>query len=163
MILPSSKTTIGVFSTWFYNYLMVGIAQGTQKTIRDEMFEKMQSLPIRYFDTHTHGDVMSCYTNDTDTLRQMIAQSLSQMISSICMVVAVFCCMLYQSIYLTLIVVVMLFFIMKLVKVIGGKSGFYFIKQQQTLGGCDTFHIRGIWISIFQVLHNRSGKQIDFL
>ena len=118
---------IGVFSTWFYNYLMVGIAQGTLKTIRDEMFEKMQSLPIRYFDTHTHGDIMSCYTNDTDTLRQMIAQSLSQMISSICTVVAVFCCMLYQSIYLTLIVVVMLFFIMKLVKVIGGKSGFYFI------------------------------------
>lgn len=108
---------IGVFSTWFYNYLMVGIAQGTLKTIRDEMFEKMQSLPIRYFDTHTHGDIMSCYTNDTDTLRQMIAQSLSQMISSICTVVAVFCCMLYQSIYLTLIVVVMLFFIMKLVNV----------------------------------------------
>ena len=130
---------IGVFSTWFYNYLMVGIAQGTLKTIRDEMFEKMQSLPIRYFDTHTHGDVMSCYTNDTDTLRQMIAQSLSQMISSICMVVAVFCCMLYQSIYLTLIVVVMLFFIMKLVKVIGGKSGFYFIKQQQTLGALDGY------------------------
>lgn len=130
---------IGVFSTWFYNYLMVGIAQGTLKTIRDEMFEKMQSLPIRYFDTHTHGDIMSCYTNDTDTLRQMIAQSLSQMISSICMVVAVFCCMLYQSIYLTLIVVVMLFFIMKLVKVIGGKSGFYFIKQQQTLGALDGY------------------------
>ena len=130
---------IGVFSTWFYNYLMVGIAQGTLKTIRDEMFEKMQSLPIRYFDTHTHGDTMSCYTNDTDTLRQMIAQSLSQMISSICTVVAVFCCMLYQSIYLTLIVVVMLFFIMKLVKVIGGKSGFYFIKQQQTLGALDGY------------------------
>ena len=130
---------IGVFSTWFYNYLMVGIAQGTLKTIRDEMFEKMQSLPIRYFDTHTHGDIMSCYTNDTDTLRQMIAQSLSQMISSICTVVAVFCCMLYQSIYLTLIVVVMLFFIMKLVKVIGGKSGFYFIKQQQTLGALDGY------------------------
>ena len=106
---------IGVFSTWFYNYLMVGIAQGTLKTIRDEMFEKMQGLPIRYFDTHTHGDIMSCYTNDTDTLRQMIAQSLSQMISSICTVVAVFCCMLYQCIYLALIVVVMLFFIMKLV------------------------------------------------
>lgn len=130
---------IGVFSTWFYNYLMVGIAQGTLKTIRDEMFEKMQSLPIRYFDTHTHGDIMSCYTNDTDTLRQMIAQSLSQMISSICTVVSVFCCMLYQSIYLTLIVVVMLFFIMKLVKVIGGKSGFYFIKQQQTLGALDGY------------------------
>ena len=130
---------IGVFSTWFYNYLMVGIAQGTLKTIRDEMFEKMQSLPIRYFDTHTHGDIMSCYTNDTDTLRQMIAQSLSQMISSICTVVAVFCCMLYQSIYLTLIVVVILFFIMKLVKVIGGKSGFYFIKQQQTLGALDGY------------------------
>ena len=130
---------VGILACLFYNRTMVSIAQGTLKRIRDEMFEHMQTLPIRYFDTHTHGDIMSCYTNDTDTLRQMIAQSLSQMISSICTVVAVFCCMLYQSIYLTLIVVVMLFFIMKLVKVIGGKSGFYFIKQQQTLGALDGY------------------------
>ena len=139
LVVIGAVYLIGVLATLFYNRVMVTIAQGTLKKIRDEMFEKMQRLPIRAFDTRTDGDIMSLYTNDTDTLRQMIAQSLSQMISSICTVVAVFCCMLYQSIYLTLIVVVMLFFIMKLVKVIGGKSGFYFIKQQQTLGALDGY------------------------
>ena len=68
---------VGTLATWLYNRRMVTIAQGTLKRIRDEMFEKMQRLPIRYFDTHTHGDIMSLYTNDTDTLRQMIAQSMA--------------------------------------------------------------------------------------
>ena len=95
---------IGVFSTWFYNYLMVGIAQGTLKTIRDEMFEKMQSLPIRYFDTHTHGDIMSHYTNDTDTLRQMLAQSIPQMFSSLIPIISVFFAMLFTSWQITIFV-----------------------------------------------------------
>ena len=73
---------VGTLATWLYNRRMVTIAQGTLKRIRDEMFEKMQRLPIRYFDTHTHGDIMSLYTNDTDTLRQLIAQSMGQLISS---------------------------------------------------------------------------------
>ena len=95
---------VGTLATWLYNRRMVTIAQGTLKRIRDEMFEKMQSLPIRYFDTHTHGDIMSLYTNDTDTLRQMIAQSMAQLVSSVFTLAAVFFCMLYISIWLTLIV-----------------------------------------------------------
>ena len=86
---------IGILSTLFYNRQMVTIAQGTLKRIRDEMFTRMQRLPVRYFDAHSHGDIMSLYTNDTDTLRQMIAQSMAQIVSSIFTVVAVFICMLY--------------------------------------------------------------------
>lgn len=103
------------------------------------MFEKMQSLPIRYFDTNTHGDIMSRYTNDTDTLRQMIAQSMAQLISSMFTIAAVFACMLYQSIYLTLIVAVCVFLIMRIVKIMAGKSGFYFLRQQDTLGALDGY------------------------
>ena len=130
---------IGIFATWLYNFLMVTIAQGTLKTIRDEMFVKMQALPIRYFDTHTHGDIMSHYTNDTDTLRQMIAQSLAQLISSLVTIAAVFFCMLYQSVYLTLIVLISLFLILQIVKKIAGKSGFFFLRQQETLGALDGY------------------------
>ena len=74
---------IGIASNLIYNRIMVTVAQGTLKTIRDEMFEKMQKLPVRYFDSHTHGDIMSLYTNDTDTLRQLIAQSMAQLVTSI--------------------------------------------------------------------------------
>lgn len=88
----------GALASLIYNRVMVAVAQGTLKRIRDTMFGNMQSLPLRYFDTHTHGDVMSCYTNDTDTLRQMIAQALPQIISSVITVVAVFCAMLYVSV-----------------------------------------------------------------
>lgn len=130
---------IGIFSGWLYNYLMVTVAQGTLKSIRDEMFSKMQSLPIRYFDTNTHGDIMSRYTNDTDTLRQMIAQSLPQLISSMFTIVAVFFCMLYQSVYLTLIVIITIFLMLQVVKGIAGKSGFYFMKQQETLGNLNGY------------------------
>ncbi|MGP1594809.1 MAG: ABC transporter transmembrane domain-containing protein, partial [Treponema sp.] len=75
---------IGVLCSWIYSRLMINVAQQTLKRIRDEMFSKMQHLPIRYFDTHTHGDIMSRYTNDTDTLRQMITQSMPQFVSSVC-------------------------------------------------------------------------------
>lgn len=92
----------GVLSALIYNRVMVTVTQGTLKKIRDEMFSRMQRLPIRCFDTHTHGEVMSLYTNDTDTLRQLIAQPLSQLISSAFAVAVVFLCMLYVSIPLTL-------------------------------------------------------------
>lgn len=130
---------IGVVSSWLYSYLMVTVAQGTLKTIRDEMFAKMQTLPVRYFDTSPNGDIMSRYTNDTDTLRQMIAQSLAQLISSVCTIVAVFICMLYQSVYLTAIVVVAIALILQIVKRVAGKSGHYFIRQQETLGALDGY------------------------
>lgn len=129
----------GTIATWIYNRSMVTIAQGTLKQIRDEMFARMQSLPIRYFDSHAHGDIMSYYTNDTDTLRQMIAQSLAQLVSSVCTIAAVFVCMLYQSVYLTLIVVLAVSLILRVVKLITGRSGFYFIRQQETLGELDGY------------------------
>ena len=124
---------IGVLSTLFYNRVMVTIAQGTLKMIRDEMFEKMQRLPIKTFDNRTHGEIMSLYTNDTDTLRQMIAQSLSQLISSLFTIVAVFVCMLYISFYLTLVAVIVMILILQIVKLLTNKIGIYFIKQQETL------------------------------
>lgn len=124
----------GVIATLLYNRLMVAIAQGVLKTIRDQMFAHMQTLPIRYFDTHTHGDVMSYYTNDTDTLRQMIAQSIPQMFSSLITIISVFFAMLFTSWQLTLFVLVFIFLMLKVTGKITGKSGYYFIRQQQALG-----------------------------
>ena len=121
----------GVIATLVYNRIMVTVAKGTLKNIRDQMFKRMQKLPVRYFDTHTHGDIMSLYTNDTDTLRQMIAQSLSQLISSVFTIVAVFVCMLLVSVQLTVLVCVTLAAILAVTKKLTGKiaseSG-----QQQT-------------------------------
>ena len=106
---------IGVIATLFYNRVMVVIAQGVLKEIRDEMFEKMQKLPIKYFDTHSHGDIMSHYTNDTDTLRQMLTQSIPQLFSSVVTIVAVFVSMLTLSLWLTIFVVLFTFIILKVV------------------------------------------------
>ena len=124
---------IGVISSLLYSRAMVTVAQGTLKKIRDDMFEKMQRLPIRIFDTKTHGDIMSLYTNDTDTLRQMIAQSMTQLISSVFTIVAVLVCMLYTSIWLTIVAVLVMFLILLIVKGIAGKTGKFFILQQKTL------------------------------
>ena len=125
---------IGILASLIYNRTMAVISQGILKKIRDDMFAHMQTLPIRYFDTHTHGDVMSHYTNDTDALRQMLSQSLPQLLSSCVTIVAVFVSMLYLSVWMTLFIVVFLFLILKVVKSIAGKSSVYFIKQQQNIG-----------------------------
>lgn len=125
---------IGVLATFIYNRLMVTIAQGTLKKIRDDMFSHMQRLPIRYFDTHTHGDIMSRYTNDTDTLRQMISQSIPQLFASVVSIAAVFCAMLYTSLYLTVFTLLSVFGMLFFAKKLGGKSAKYFIKQQKSLG-----------------------------
>jgi len=125
---------IGVLATLFYNWSMVIIEQGTLKRIRDKMFTHMQSLPIRYFDTHTHGDVMSRYTNDTDTLRQAISQSFPQMVSSLVSVAAAFFAMLYLSVGLTIFVSLFAVFLLKVIKALVGRSGTFFIKQQQSMG-----------------------------
>ena len=124
---------IGVLSSFLYSRAMVTVAQGTLKKIRDDMFGKMQRLPIRVFDTRTHGDIMSLYTNDTDTLRQMIAQSLAQLISSIFTIVAVLICMLYTSIWLTIVALLVMLLILQIVKGIAGKVGTFFMLQQKTL------------------------------
>lgn len=125
---------IGLLSTFLYNFNMVVISQGVLKEIRDTLFAHMQKLPIRYFDTHTHGDIMSRYTNDIDTLRQMISQSIPQMFSSVVTIVSVFCAMVYTSVYLTLLVVVVMIGVTYCMKHIAGHSGRYFMKQQEALG-----------------------------
>ena len=124
----------GVIATLLYNRLMVAIAQGILKNIRDEMFVHMQTLPIRYFDTHTHGDIMSHYTNDTDTLRQMISQSIPQMFSSVITILAVFCAMVATSWQLTLFVLLFVALMLNVTRKIAGKSGYFFVRQQRALG-----------------------------
>ncbi len=130
---------IGTISTYIYSRIMIVVAQGSLKKIRDDMFEHMEGLSIKYFDTHSHGEVMSLYTNDTDTLRQMISQSLPQLISAIITVVSVFISMIILSIPLTFVAVVMIFVMFKVIKTIGGKSGFYFGRQQKDLGKVNGF------------------------
>ncbi len=133
LVLIGAVYLAGVISTLLYSRVMVTIAQGTLKKIRDEMFEKMQRLPIRAFDTRTHGDIMSLYTNDTDTLRQMIAQSMAQLISSVFTIVAVVICMLYVSIWLTLVAAAVMFLILQIVKMVTGRISGFFMMQQKTL------------------------------
>ncbi len=134
MIVLAVVYVLGALSTFAYNRIMVVVSQSVLKDIRDSMFAKMQSLPVKYFDTHSFGDTMSRYTNDTDAMRMMISQSLPHIVSSICTVVAVFFAMLITNVWLTLFVVVVAMCIITIVKKIGGKSGKFFIKQQSSVG-----------------------------
>lgn len=124
---------VGILSTLFYNRVMVTISQGILKTVRDEMFSHMQKLPIKYFDTHTFGEVMSYYTNDTDALRQMLSMSIPQMFSSIITVILTFFAMLKTSVHLTLLVIVCVFVVVNVSKKITSKCGKYFAGQQKSL------------------------------
>ncbi|MBC8537887.1 ABC transporter ATP-binding protein [Christensenellaceae bacterium NSJ-63] len=121
---------IGVIGSFTYSRLMVKIGQGVLKRVRDEMFEHMQTLPIRYFDEHTNGSVMSLYTNDTDTLRQMINQSIPQVLMASFTVVVTFIAMLVLSPLLTVLAVVMIFVMFLVARKLGGNSGKYFVRQQ---------------------------------
>lgn len=123
----------GILSIYFYNRIMSTISQGTLKAIRDEMFEKMQKLPIKYFDTHTHGDIMSHYTNDTDTLRELISRGIPQIVSMAITIISTFIAMIITSVPLTLLVLVMLFAMLKVTKNITRKSSKYFMQQQQAM------------------------------
>lgn len=124
---------IGAVCTLLYNRMMATVSQGVLKSVRDDMFNHMQKLPIKYFDTNTHGDVMSFYTNDTDALRQMISQSLPSVISSAVTIVSVFVSMLTMSLWLTLIVIAFLFVIFKVTGTVATKSGKYFMRQQTSI------------------------------
>lgn len=130
---------LGVIGTFVYTRLMVNIGQGVLKRVRDDMFEHMQTLPIRYFDQHTNGSIMSLYTNDTDTLRQMIAQALPQVLMSLITIVVTFISMLVLSPLLTILAVVMIGILILVTKKIGGKSGKYFIKQQMDIADVTGF------------------------
>ena len=125
---------IGIICSYLYNRLMAVVAQGILKDIRDEMFNKMQTFPIKYFDTNTHGDVMSHYTNDIDTLREMIGRSFPQLVQSLTTIVGAFVAMITRSIPLTLFIIVFLAIMLKVTKYIAGNSTKYFMKQQEYLG-----------------------------
>lgn len=125
---------VGVLSTYAYSKIMVHVTQGTLQRIRDQLFEHMEKLPIKYFDTHAHGDIMSVYTNDIDTLRQMISQSIPQMINSVVTVVGVFISMCYLSLPLTAVTMVMVAVMLLSAKFIVGNSSRYFVEQQKNLG-----------------------------
>ncbi len=133
LVIMGVVYVIGMVSTFLYNRIMVTISQGVQKSIRDEMFENMQRLPIKYFDRHSHGDIMSHYTNDIDTLRQMLSQSIPQAFSSIITIVSVFAAMCSTSIYLTIFVIAFVALIMLVTGKIAGRSGKYFIGQQKSI------------------------------
>ncbi len=130
---------IGTVATFLYARIMISVTQGVLKEIRDKMFAHMEKLPIKYFDTHVHGDIMSCYTNDTDTLRQMISQSIPQMMSSSITIVSTFVSMLILSVPLTLLIVLMVVCMVYVVRFIGGRSGMYFIRQQKSLGALNGY------------------------
>ena len=130
---------LGVVASFTQSRILINIGQGTLRNIRNEMFEKMEALPIKYFDTHAHGDIMSMYTNDIDTLRQMISQSIPQIINSAITVVSVFACMLVLDIPLTLVTLLMVGVMLVATKKIGGLSSRYFLAQQKAIGavnGC---------------------------
>ena len=130
---------IGVFSSWAYNRLMINVSQGTMRNLRIRLFSHMQSLPIRYFDTHAHGDIMSIYTNDIDTLRQFLGQSLPNLFSSLISVVSVLVSMIVLNVPLTLITLVMVAVMLFMTKKLAGQSGKYFVRRQKDLGAVNGY------------------------
>ena len=134
LLVMAGTFLAGVMATYLFYRMMAVIAQGVLKEIRDEMFAHMQLLPVKFFDTHTHGDLMSRYTNDTDTLRQMIAQSLPQLFLSVVTVASVFTAMVATNLLLTGVVLLSLGLTLSITKRIAENSGKYFMRQQASLG-----------------------------
>ena len=130
---------LGVIASFIYSRMMVVIGQGVLKKVRDEMFEHMQTLPIRYFDQNTNGSIMSLYTNDTDTLRQMINQSIPQVLMSSFTIVVTFISMVALSPILTLLAVVVILLMILIARFVGGNSGKYFIRQQVDLANITAY------------------------
>lgn len=130
---------VGVGAAYLYNRLMINISVGTLNSIRNDLFAHMQKLPLKYFDAHTHGELMSRYTNDTDTLRQFLGQSFVQIISSALTVVSVFVVMLVLNPVLTVLVVVMLAIMIWAVQALGKRSGMYFRRQQEAIGAANGY------------------------
>lgn len=135
----SAVGLVGVLSTYLYNYIMVFVGQGTMRRIRSDLFTHMETLPIRYFDTHSHGDIMSVYTNDVDTLRQLIGQSIPQIINSTFSIVTTFTAMLVLNVPLTILSVIMVCLLLFVARKIAGQSSRYFRDQQNDLGKVNGF------------------------
>lgn len=125
---------VSLIASFAYCRLLAVITQGSLKKLREKMFNGMQNLPIKYFDTHSHGDIMSYYTNDIDTLRQLISQSMPQLLSSGVMVITVFGIMLYYSLWMSLVIVAGVIIMLRVIKKVGGNSAKYFIRQQESIG-----------------------------
>lgn len=125
---------IGILSTFAYNRIMINVTQGVLRNLRNELFEHMEKLPIKYFDTHAHGDIMSVYTNDIDTMRQMVSQSIPQIVNSVVTVVGVFISMVMLNVPLTILTIVMVIVMLFCTAKAAGNSGKYFLQQQQNLG-----------------------------
>ena len=130
---------IGMFASFLQSFLMVGVTQGIQKTVRDDMFRKMQTLPIRYFDTNTAGNIMSRYTSDIDTLRMMISQSIPQAFSAVVTLVVIFVTMLTESWILTIVTMITVLAVVFSTKFLAGKSAKFFIGQQKSLGAVNGY------------------------
>lgn len=129
----------GILCSFVYTRLMAVITQGFLKHVREDMFDKMQTLPIRYFDTHTHGDIMSYYTNDVDALRQLISQSVPQGLFSLVSIITLLVTMLISSIYLTLVVLLGVVVMLLVTKSVGGRSAKFFVRQQNSIGKTEGF------------------------
>ncbi|MGF0034304.1 ABC transporter ATP-binding protein [Bariatricus sp. SGI.154] len=130
---------VGILSTYAYNRIMVNVTQGTLRELRNDLFTHMERLPIKYFDTHAHGDIMSIYTNDIDTLRQMISQSIPQVINSAVTIVSVFVSMVILNIPLTVVTLIMVAVMIMASKTAAGRSGKYFLEQQVNLGAVNGY------------------------
>ena len=134
LVMMGCLFLVGALCAYAYNRNMIVVSQGVQKTIRDDLFGHMQTLPIKYFDTHAHGDVMSVYTNDVDTLRQMLSQSIPQVINSLMMIVVTFVSMIVLNLTLTGVVIVCIVCMLLVTRFLAGRSGRYFVRQQVKLG-----------------------------
>ncbi len=152
---------VTAFIQWLQSRLMINVSQGVLFTIRNEMMNKMQSLPLRYFDTNAHGDIMSRYTNDTDTLRQLVSQSITGVVSSIITIIAVFISMVMLSWQLTLIVIGFLIILLQVLKVLGKKSSTYFVAQQKSLGKLNGFIEEMIEGQKVVKVFNREQKNLE--
>lgn len=130
---------VGVLASYLYNRIMINVSQGTMRNIRNDMFNKMEALPIKYFDTHPHGDIMSRYTNDIDTLRQMISQSMPQFLNSAITIVSVLVSMIILSVPLTVTTLIMVAIMLFVTKKATGLSGRYFVSQQKSIGAVNGF------------------------
>ena len=157
---------VGIIATYVYNRMIAIISQSVLKNIRNEMFEKMQRLPIKYFDTHTYGEIMSYYTNDTDTLREMVSRSIPQFISSTISVITVLCAMIYTSIHLTLMVFIFVAIMLVVTGKIGKKCAGYFVSQQKsiaTLNGYVEEMINGQRVIKVFTHEKKAKEQFDLL
>ena len=148
---------------YLYSFILTRVTTKTLQNVRDEMFEKMEKLPIRYFDTHTHGDIMSLYTNDTDTLRELLSNGIPNLLSNSLTVIGMFVAMMIVSPLLTLCAVVMLVVMLFIMKFIAGRSGKHFVGQQRQTGAINGFieeHIDGL--KVVKVFCHEDEEKVDF-